>query len=552
MTIRSKLLLSSCTPLTVVVIALTVYSVTVNESAKHESLSQKASLFGDLVVSSVGPSLAMGDVDDTKHALAAVPHVRDLSSVVILDGTGKVVATAGDGVDERASKQAFLGSAGRRQIVETSELMTLVSPIGEGKDRVGTAVFDFKKAAMIGDIRRMTLISVLAAALGALVCVAMAIRMARAIAVPLEEMSKMAVAIALGDVEHDIAHRSDDEIGVFATAFRGVIGYVRDVARGIERLGAGDLTAELKPHSDKDLVAKNFLAAVGSLRATMQHMSEAAVALSGASDDLGNVSQQMGANADATSSQAQVVAAVAEQMSRNMQSVASSTEQMTNSVQGVARSAADAARVATTAVQVAATTNHMVNKLSDSSAEIGNVIKVITSIAEQTNLLALNATIEAARAGDAGKGFAVVAHEVKELAKATARATEDIGRKIAAIQNDARGVVDSITEISTTIAQVNQIQSAIAQAVTEQAATTGEIGRNVSEAARSTTEIARNIISVAEAARGTASGAAKTESSASTLSRMASDLRAEVGRFETGDGRPAPDAHAPGLRLNAA
>ncbi|MFN8192797.1 MAG: methyl-accepting chemotaxis protein [Nocardioidaceae bacterium] len=113
-------------------------------------------------------------------------------------------------------------------------------------------------------------------------------------------------------------------------------------------------------------------------------------------------------------------------------------------------------------------------ELGNSSAEIGNVIKVINSIAEQTNLLALNATIEAARAGEAGKGFAVVANEVKELAQETAKATEDIGHRISAIQSDTENAVTAITEISAIIAQINDTQTTIASAVEEQTATTNE------------------------------------------------------------------------------
>ena len=124
------------------------------------------------------------------------------------------------------------------------------------------------------------------------------------------------------------------------------------------------------------------------------------------------------------------------------------------------------------------------NKLGESSQEIGNVIKVITSIAQQTNLLALNATIEAARAGEAGKGFAVVANEVKELAKQTAKATEDIGRKIEAIQVDTKGAVAAIEEIGTIINQINDISNSIATAVEEQTVTTNEIGRSVEKRQR--------------------------------------------------------------------
>jgi methyl-accepting chemotaxis protein len=181
---------------------------------------------------------------------------------------------------------------------------------------------------------------------------------------------------------------------------------------------------------------------------------------------------------------------------------------------------------------VADTANSTVAKLGESSAEIGKVIKVITSIAQQTNLLALNATIEAARAGEAGKGFAVVANEVKELAKETAKATEDISQKIEAIQGDTRGAVEAIEQISTIIAQINDIQSSIASAVEEQTATTNEIARNVSEAARGSGEIAENITGVAAAAQGTAKGAEETQRAAGELSQMAGDLQQLVDRFQ--------------------
>jgi len=188
--------------------------------------------------------------------------------------------------------------------------------------------------------------------------------------------------------------------------------------------------------------------------------------------------------------------------------------------------------VATSAVKVADKTNAIVAKLGESSAEIGNVVKVITSIAEQTNLLALNATIEAARAGEAGKGFAVVANEVKELAKQTARATEDISRKIEAIQDDTKGAVGAIAQIGTIINQINDLQNTIASAVEEQTATTGEISRNVTEAAKGSSEIAQNVTGVAQAARGTTEGASDTKKSADELSKMALDLQQLVGQFK--------------------
>jgi methyl-accepting chemotaxis protein len=250
-----------------------------------------------------------------------------------------------------------------------------------------------------------------------------------------------------------------------------------------------------------------------------------AASVASASAQLTTISQQMATGAEETSTQSGVVSAAAEQVNKNIQTVATSAEEMTASIREIAKSANEAAQVATSAVKVAEMTNATVGKLGESSAEIGKVIKVITSIAQQTNLLALNATIEAARAGEAGKGFAVVANEVKELAKQTAHATEDISQKIEAIQADTRGAVASIAQISGIIGQINDIQSTIASSVEEQTATTNEIARNVAQAAEGSGEIARNITGVATAARQTASGATETQSAAADLARMATELQ---------------------------
>ena len=264
----------------------------------------------------------------------------------------------------------------------------------------------------------------------------------------------------------------------------------------------------------------------------LEKVANSASVLAAASQELTSVSQQMAANAEETATQANVASAAAEQVSKNVSTVATGTEEMGASIKEIAKSANDAARVATSAVKVAERTNATVAKLGESSAEIGNVIKVITSIAQQTNLLALNATIEAARAGEAGKGFAVVANEVKELAKQTAKATEDIGRKIEAIQGDTKGAVEAIAQIGKIINQINDIQNTIASAVEEQTATTGEISRNISEAATGSSEIAQNITGVAQAARSTTEGANNTKSSADELARIAQEMQTLVSKFK--------------------
>ncbi len=269
------------------------------------------------------------------------------------------------------------------------------------------------------------------------------------------------------------------------------------------------------------------------LRDAMNTIGENATALAGASEELSAVSMQMSGNAEETSSQANVVSAASEQVSTNVRTVSTGVEEMNAAIREIAKNASDAAQVSKQAVSVANMTNGTIAKLGDSSIEIGKVVKVITSIAEQTNLLALNATIEAARAGEAGKGFAVVANEVKELAKETAKATEDISQKIDAIQNDTNGAVKAIREISEVINQINDISSTIASAVEEQTATANEMGRNVAEAARGSNEIAQNITSVASAAESTTQGASNCQQAAAEMSRMAAELQELVSRFKS-------------------
>jgi methyl-accepting chemotaxis protein len=309
---------------------------------------------------------------------------------------------------------------------------------------------------------------------------------------------------------------------------------VESILEVVNAASRGDLTQEMtvKGADSVGQMAEGLAKFLSQLRQNVTKIAQTAQALAAASQELTAVSQQMAANAEETATQANVASAAAEQVSSNVTTVSTGTEEMGASIKEIAKSANEAAKVATSAVMVAEKTNATVAKLGESSAEIGNVIKVITSIAQQTNLLALNATIEAARAGEAGKGFAVVANEVKELAKQTAKATEDISRKIEAIQGDTKGAVEAIAQIGKIINQINDIQNTIASAVEEQTATTGEISRNVAEAAKGSSEIAQNITGVAQAARSTTEGASNTKNSADELSRMALDLQKLVAQFK--------------------
>jgi len=326
-------------------------------------------------------------------------------------------------------------------------------------------------------------------------------------------------------------------IGIFVAIFlsRGIAGATQSVLVQAEAIAAGDLTREdLKVRSHDELgdltVAINKMS--GSLKRMILDINESAIQVASASEELNSTSQQITANSEETSAQADVVSKAAQTVSQNLQTVATGAEEMGASIKEIAKNATEAAKIATGAVKVAESTTATVSKLGESSTEIGQVIKVITSIAQQTNLLALNATIEAARAGEAGKGFAVVANEVKELAKETAKATEDISRKIEAIQTDTKEAVDAIASISGVIHQINDISSTIATAVEEQNATTNEMSRNVSEAAQGSGEITSNIGGVAEAAQGTTRGATDTQKASQQLVETSNQLRHLVEQFK--------------------
>jgi methyl-accepting chemotaxis protein len=355
------------------------------------------------------------------------------------------------------------------------------------------AARDLDQAAGAGGTFMVVIASI---ALLALLLAAHAVR--QSIVEPLDAASRVMDSIAGGDLDARVAATQDDELGRLG----------RDVNRAVE-----------------------------SLSGALARIADSSVAVGNASEELASVSSQLQATAAETSEQMGLATRASKETNTSVRLVAASAQQVGAGIRSVAQNAQEAAAVAATAVRVAAGANAAIRQLGESSEQIDNVIRVINAIAEQTNILALNAEIEAARAGDAGKGFAVVANEVKELAKETARATDDIARRVSAIRDDSRGAVTGIAEIGRIIEQISTTQSAIAASVQEQSAATAEITRNMGEAARGTDEIAATVGQVARATENTTTAASETQRAASELAMMATELQRTVSQFRFGGAR---------------
>jgi methyl-accepting chemotaxis protein len=344
------------------------------------------------------------------------------------------------------------------------------------------------------------------------------------IARPIRRIGEVLLELANGNKAVDIPYaQRGDEVGDNARAAQTFKENLLRLEKMEGEQKAVEARAAARRKADMAKLADEFQAAVGNIVDTVSTASTELEAAAGTLTTTAETTQQLSG----------LVASASEQASANVQSVAAATEEMNASVSEIARQVQSSSGIALDAVRQAERTDARIAELLNAASRIGDVVKLITAIAEQTNLLALNATIEAARAGEAGKGFAVVAQEVKALASQTAKATDEIGTQIAAMQSATQDSVAAIKEISTTISKISEISTMIAAAVEEQGATTQEIARNVQETAHGTTQVATNITEVNRGASETGSASAQVLSSAQSLARESNRLKVEVDKFLT-------------------
>lgn len=341
---------------------------------------------------------------------------------------------------------------------------------------------------------------------------------------PLNRMVSALSDLATGNLETEIPSAGKDEIGKLGQAMSVFKDTMVETQRLTQAQERSRLDTEQSQKTSMANLANEFERSVGAI---IESVTQSAASQKHSAEELA-------LSIDTVSNRSSDVLSTSQETTVNVQTVASATEELSASVQEIGRQASNSAEKALSAADATEKSVEQVKELSETSSKIGSIIGLIQDIAEQTNLLALNATIEAARAGEAGRGFAVVASEVKSLAEQTTKATVDISDQINAIQNSTDSSAESIGNVASNIAELNEIASLIAASVEEQSSATQEIAANVQQVANGTEGVNTNINEVSHATANSSQLAGEVLGSASELSEKADLLSAEVSKFLSG------------------
>jgi methyl-accepting chemotaxis protein len=316
----------------------------------------------------------------------------------------------------------------------------------------------------------------------------------------------------------------------FALAVRASIARpLADILASMRAMASRDFTRRTAVRSRDEIgqIAAAANTAIDAFQDAMSSIERTSNQLTRSSSELRSISSTVCEDSQRTTRAVESATAESRDVSDHVQSAATGVQELEATAQSIADSMNHSAQVARSAAVAAGTATGTVRKLGQSSQEIGGILRLINSVAEQTNLLALNATIEAASAGEAGRGFAIVANEVKALAQQTARATDDIARRVQAIQADSQGAVQAIESIARIIGEMNALTENVSGSISAQSATMTDISSRVSHAAQGTASIVEEFQGVSrrtEDSLGRLQGVAEAADQLNGLARSLEEL----------------------------
>lgn len=506
---------------------------------------------------SLHQAMAQGDMDGLSNILQRLSHVEGLLECSLIGTNGRVnyssqMSALGKPLDPALRHQLF--TQGQRLDRRTAEAIEIYQPvvteesclqchdwkIGQvgGVEVLRLSTTELLRAqdewqATVGDLRRASTFAGVTSGVGIVVglSIVVAVLLRRLLARPLTAVVHAFESLKKGNLTVRISSHSRDEIGDLARHFNG---FAMNLQEKIQHIAGG---------------ADRLADSADTLTTVSHQMAEGATQASECSIGVAASVSQMSSNSKS-------VAAGMERVTSRLSEIATATEEMSASIGEIAGTSENARGITRNATRQAGRVSEMVQKLSHSAQDIGKVTETISQISDQTSLLALNATIEAARAGAAGKGFAVVAHEIKELARQTAEATEDIRAKVSGIQDSTSGTLGDLEQIRAVINEITEIVNTVASAIEEQSAVTRDIARHVNDAAtevqsanhqvsevsKASQSVSRDLSLVIDATTDMVKGTSQTRGNALDLSALAGLLRQTVSQFHVG---PPPDAQLP-------